>query len=305
MYADRARQIERIAWVAAGGNLALALLKILGGLIGDSLAVLGDGLDSTTDIAASAITIFAARVIAKPPDRVHPYGHFRAETIASKTLSFIIFFMGAQLALSTVRRLAAGGAAEVPEPLAVYAALVSIAGKLGMALLLSRVGRRLSSSMLIANGRNMKSDILLSAGVLAGVLFTRLLHLPILDSVAALAISGWIMRTAFVIFLESNKELMDGLDDPSIYPIVFEAVSEVSEAANPHRARVRQLANMYLIDLDIEVDGSLTVAEAHHIAVRVEERIKQKLDNVYDIMVHVEPLGNVESEERFGITGDG
>jgi divalent metal cation (Fe/Co/Zn/Cd) transporter len=98
---------------------------------------------------------------------------------------------------------------------------------------------------------------------------------------------------------------MDGLDDPTIYPIVFEAVSEVAEAANPHRARVRQLANMYLIDLDIEVDGTLTVSDAHDVAVRVEERIKQKLDNVYDIMVHVEPLGNVESDERFGITSDG
>jgi len=305
MYADRARKIERIAWVAVFGNLALALMKILGGLIGESLAVLGDGLDSTTDIAASAITIFAARVIAKPPDRIHPYGHFRAETIASKTLSFIIFFMGAQLALSTVRRLTGGLAEEVPQALALYAAAASIVGKLGLAILLSRVGRRLSSSMLIANGKNMKSDILVSAGVLAGVLFTRLLHLPILDPIVALAISAWIMRTAFVIFLESNEELMDGLDDPTIYPIVFEAVSEVSEAANPHRARVRRLANMYLIDLDIEVDGSLTVADAHDVAVRVEERIKQKLDNVYDIMVHVEPLGNVEREERFGITDDG
>jgi len=302
MYRERARQIERIAWVALGGNLALAAMKILAGLLGDSLALLGDGLDSTTDVAASAVTIFAARVIAKPPDTVHPYGHFRAETIASKTLSFIIFFMGAQLALSTVRRLTGGMRAEVPEPVAVFAAVASIVGKLALALLLTRFGRRLSSSMLVANGRNMRSDILLSAGVLGSLLFVRLLHLPVLDAVAALAISGWIMRTAFGIFLESNKELMDGLDDPSIYPSVFEAVRDISGAANPHRARVRQLANMYLIDLDIEVDGSLTVAEAHAIAVRVEERIKQKLDNVYDIMVHVEPLGNVESEERFGIT---
>jgi cation diffusion facilitator family transporter len=302
---QRAQQIERIAWVAVGGNLLLAVMKILAGLFGGSLAVLGDGLDSTTDVAASAIIVFAARVIAKPPDRTHPYGHFRAETIASKTLSFIIFFMGAQLALSTIHRLRGGVPPEIPEPLALYAAVISIAGKLGLAVLLTQVGRRLSSSMLVANGKNMKSDILMSTGVLAGVLFTRLLHLPILDSIAALAISVWIMKTAFGIFLESNKELMDGLDDPSIYPIVFDAVREVSEAVNPHRARVRRLANMFLIDLDIEVDGALTVADAHDIAVRVEAGIKQKLDNVYDIMVHVEPLGNVEREERFGISDDG
>jgi cation diffusion facilitator family transporter len=304
-YAERARQIERVAWVAVAGNLVLAVLKIVAGLVAGSLAVLGDGLDSTTDIAASAITIFAARIIAKPPDSTHPYGHFRAETIASKTLSFIIFFMGAQLALSTIRRLAGGLPSELPEPLAMYAVVVSIAGKLGLALLLSRVGRRLASSMLIANGKNMRSDILVSAGVLVGVLFTRLLRLPIVDALVALAIAGWIMKTAFGIFLESNKELMDGLDDPTIYPSLFEAVGEVSGAVNPHRARVRQLANMFLIDLDIEVEGSLTVAEAHEIAAQVEQRIKQKLDNVYDIMVHVEPLGNVEHGERFGIAHDG
>ena len=305
MHTERARQIERIAWVAVVGNLVLATIKIVAGLVAGSLAVLGDGLDSTTDIAASAITLFAARIIAKPPDRTHPYGHFRAETIASKTLSFIIFFMGAQLAVSAVRRLLSGAPTEVPASLALYAVVVSIAGKLGLALLLSRSGERLSSSMLVANGKNMKSDILISGGVLVGLAFTRWLHLPVIDPVVALAISAWIMKTAFGIFLESNKELMDGLDDPTIYPIVFEAVGGVSEAVNPHRARVRRLANMYLIDLDIEVDGSLTVAEAHDIAVRVEDRIKQKLDNVYDIMVHVEPLGNVEDEERFGITDEG
>ncbi|MBN1837771.1 MAG: cation transporter [Spirochaetales bacterium] len=305
MHSQRARQIERFAWVAVVGNLVLAAVKIAAGVLGGSLAVLGDGLDSTIDVGASAITLFAARIIAKPPDRTHPYGHFRAETIASKTLSFVIFFVGAQLALSTVHRLAAGVPPGVPEPMALYAVLLSVAGKAALAILLSRSGRRLSSSMLVANGKNMRSDILISGGVLVGLVFTRWLHLPLLDPVVALAISVWIMKTAFGIFLESNKELMDGLDDPTIYPIVFEAVAGVSEAANPHRARVRQLANMYLIDLDIEVDGSLTVAEAHDIAVRVEKRIKERLDNVYDIMVHVEPLGNVEDEERFGITEKG
>jgi cation diffusion facilitator family transporter len=304
LFSERARHIERIAWVAVFGNMMLAAVKIIAGLSAGSLAVLGDGLDSTTDIAASAITLFAARIIAKPADRTHPYGHFRAETIASKTLSFIIFFMGAQLALSTVRQLLNAVPRELPGPLALYAVVVSVAGKLALAVVLSRSGRRLSSAMLVANGKNMKSDILVSAGVLVGLLLTGWLHVPILDPIVALAISAWIMKTAFGIFLESNKELMDGLDDPTIYPIVFEAVAGVSEAANPHRARVRRLANMYLIDLDIEVDGALTVREAHDVAVRVEERIKQKLDNVYDIMVHVEPLGNVEREERFGVAGD-
>jgi cation diffusion facilitator family transporter len=302
---ERARRIERIAWVAIAGNLILALLKIVVGVKAGSLAVLGDGIDSMTDVAASGIILFAARIIAKPPDREHPYGHFRAETIATKTLSFLIFFVGAQLALSTVRRIVSGAYTEVPEIAALYAAAVSIVGKLGLAILLKRTGKRLDSSMLRANGKNMQNDILISGGVLAGVLFTRLLGLPVLDAIVALAISAWIVRTAFTIFMESNMELMDGLGEQSVYPVIFEAVAEVSGAVNPHRTRVRRLGNMYFIDMDIEVDGSKTVTEAHEIAVQVEQTIKRRLDNVYDIVVHVEPKGNVELGERYGFSDSG
>jgi cation diffusion facilitator family transporter len=126
--------------------------------------------------------------------------------------------------------------------------------------------------------------------------------MPLLDSITALLISLWIMRTAFTIFVESNMELMDGLGDQTVYPVIFKAVDEISGAVNPHRTRVRRLGNMYIIDLDIEVDGGKTVTEAHNIAIQVEHTIKQRVDNVYDIMVHVEPKGNVERNERFGVT---
>ena len=299
---ERADRIALISWVAIAGNLVLALLKIVAGLSAGSLAVLGDGIDSTTDVVASGITLFAARIIAKPPDREHPYGHFRAETIATKTLSFIIFFVGAQLALSTVRRLVSGEHGDVPQIIALYAAGISIIGKIALTAVLLRSAKKLNSSMLRANGKNMQNDILISAGVLLGVLLTQVLRFPLLDSIVALVISLWIMRTAFSIFMESNLELMDGLGDQTVYPTIFKAVEEVSGAVNPHRTRVRRLGNVYFIDLDIEVDGGKTVTEAHRIAVQVEEMIKRRVDNVYDIMVHVEPRGNVELNERFGVT---
>jgi len=299
---ERSARIELISWVAIAGNLLLALLKIIAGIRAGSLAVLGDGIDSTTDIVASGITLFAARIIAKPPDREHPYGHFRAETIATKTLSFIIFFVGAQLALSTVHRIISSEYGGVPGIAALYAAAISIVGKVALSVLLSRSGKKLDSSMLRANGKNMQSDVLISTGVLAGVVFTQAFRMPLLDSIAALLISLWIMRTAFTIFMESNMELMDGLGDQTVYPVIFKAVDETSGAVNPHRTRVRKLGNMYIIDLDIEVDGKKTVTEAHNIAVQVEHTIKQRVDNVYDIMVHVEPKGNVELNERFGVT---
>jgi cation diffusion facilitator family transporter len=296
----RAGRIALISWIAIAGNLLLAALKIAAGLWAGSLAVLGDGIDSTTDIVASGITLLAARVIVQPPDREHPYGHYRAETIASKTVSFIIFFAGAQLALSTLRRLISGQHGGVPEMVALYAVGISIAVKIALTVLLNRSGRKWDSSMLRANGKNMQNDILISAAALVGVISSQVFHLPLLDVVVAFLISIWIMRTAFVIFMESNLELMDGVGDRTVYAVIFKAVEEISGAVNPHRTRVRRLGNMYSIDLDIEVDGRTTVTKAHEIAVQVEQTIKQRVDNVYDIMVHVEPLGNVEPNERFG-----
>jgi cation diffusion facilitator family transporter len=299
---QRAGRIALISWIAIAGNFVLALLKIVMGLRAGSLAVLGDGIDSTTDIVASGITLFAASIIAKPPDREHPYGHFRADTIATRTLSFIIFFAGAQLVLTTARRLISGRHDGVPEIAALYAVGISIIGKIVLTVLLLRAGKKLDSSMLRANGTNMQNDILISAGVLVGVLLTRVFGLPLLDSIVALLVGLWIIRTAFMIFRESTLELMEGMGDQTIYPAIFKAVEEVAGAVNPHRTRVRRLGNMYIIDLDIEVDGEKTVIEAHGIALQVERLIKQRVDNVYDIIVHVEPKGNIELDERFGIT---
>ena len=299
---SRTRQIRLASYIGISGNLLLAVLKIAAGLLAGSLAVLGDGIDTSTDIATSIITLVAARIIAKPPDPEHPYGHTRAETVATKLLSFVIFFAGAQLILSTLHRLSSAEPVPMPEPLAIWVTLASIAGKFVLAFSQARIGRQAQSSMLVANGKNMQTDILMSSGVLVGLLLTRLLHLPILDAVVALLVGLWILRTAYGIFRETSLELMDGLKDPDVYPVIFGAVDSVYGAVNPHRTRVRRLANLYIIDLDIEVDGSLTVRRAHDIAAEVEQTIKERLDNVYDVVVHVEPLGNVEKDERFGLS---
>jgi cation diffusion facilitator family transporter len=156
--------------------------------------------------------------------------------------------------------------------------------------------------MLIVNGKNQQNDIIISLGVLAGLLFIVRLDLPIIDPLLASLISIYILYTAVRIFFETITELMDSERDDRIYQSIFDAVSETRGAAHPHRARVRKLSTLYVIDLDIEVRGDKTVTEAHEVAMEGERLIMEKIDNVYDIMVHVEPKGNVESEEKFGIS---
>lgn len=298
----RGRRIVVASWVGIVGNGVLALLKTVAGVVSGSAAVLGDGIDSGLDVLTSGITLVAARITSRPPDVDHPYGHSRVETIATKSVSFIIFFAGAQLAFGTVGDLFARTPREIPSELAIWVTVVSIIGKSGLAIYKRIVGNRVNSSMLIADAKNMRGDIAVSVGVLVGLGFTILFDRPILDSIVALLISIWIMVVAFQIFMETNAELMEGFTDRTVYKDIFSAVRDIDEAEHPHRVRVRTIGPLKVVDLDIEVDGSLSVYEAHAIAQRVERTIKETVDDVYDVLVHVEPLGNFERSERYGVS---
>jgi cation diffusion facilitator family transporter len=262
----RHKQIIRASWVSITGNALLSVLKITVGMIAGSMAVVADGIESASDILTSVITLITAHIMSHPPDIRYPYGYERADTIASKALSFVIFFAGAQLAISAVTKLIEGGAGEIPSLFAIWVIIASIFGKLLLALYQFRVGKNTGSSMLIANARNMQSDVMISLAVLIGLLFTVFLDMPIIDTITALAVSVWIMATAIRIFFQSNRDLMDGMDNPELYKKVFAIISEVKGVYNPHRARIRKSGNKYVIEIHIEVDGSSTVVEAHAVS---------------------------------------
>jgi cation diffusion facilitator family transporter len=300
---QRKKEIRVASWVSLIGNSILAVLKIVIGMISGSLAVIADGVDSSIDILMSFITLITSRLIARPPDKKFAYGYEKADAIAAKVLSFFIFFAGAQLAFTTIKKITLQEQVSFPGMLAVYVTLFSVAGKIFLSYYLARKGKMNHSAMLIANAKNMKYDILISVTVLVGLFFTLVLNITIADTIAALFISGWVMWGALRIFIDTNTELMDGVDDTSVYDKIFEAASAVAGVNNPHRVRSRQIGKMHMIVIDIEVDGGLSLKDAHAIAQKVEKNIRRKVENVYDIVVHTEPLGNIETDERDGITG--
>jgi len=298
----RGSKIKTASWVGIYGNAILSIAKISVGIIAGSLAVVADGIDSAIDILTSIITLIAAYFITKPPDIKHPYGYQRADTIATKALSFIIFFAGAQLAISTVMNLIEGEIREIPSVIAIYVTLISIVGKLLLAVYQFKIGKITKSQMLIANGKNMQNDVIISISVLLGLTFTFVFKLPVLDTITALVVSIWIMYVAFKIFMQTNIELMDGIENTSIYKDVFKAVEQVKNAHNPHKVRIRKLSNNYIIELDIEIDGSKNLNEAHKIGHEVEKNIRKNIKNVYEVLIHTEPRGNIDKDEKFGIS---
>jgi len=298
---SRDRLLRRTSWVSTIGNAVLSITKLVVGFFSGSLAVISDGIDSATDVIISLVMLFTARIISRPPDSRYVYGYEKAESISTKILSFVIFYAGVQMLISTVQHIFSEEVRTLPNMIAVYVTIFSIIGKLGLLFYQYKQGKKINSSMLIANAKNMRNDVVISLGVLVGLLFTFIFKLPILDSITGLIISIFIIRSGIKIFMESNVELMDGVQDTSVYKKIFEAIDKVPGAYNPHRVRSRQMANMYMITLDIEVDGHISVDEAHEIAHSVEISIKESVENVYDIVVHIEPKGHVHEKEKFGI----
>ncbi len=301
--ADRTRFVRLAAAIALAGNLALAIAKITVGGATGSLAVIGDGIDSSTDVLIAIMSLAIGFYMNRPSDKEHPWGHGRSETLGTMVLSFIILFAGTQLFGSALSQIRNPSDLVLPSPLALAITLVSIAGKAGLAASQYILGKKSGSAMILANAKNMTNDIIISVSVFAGLGLSLLLRNPILDSVTALAVSLWVMKSGITIFREQNMELMDGNADTGLYRDLFDAVRSVEGAGNPHRARIRKMAARWDIDLDIEVPGSLSVTRAHEIAQKVEYAIRCAIPDVYDIMVHIEPAGFGEHDtEQYGLT---
>jgi len=297
----REKILVRTSYFSAIGNAVLAAAKIIVGFLSGSLAVIADGFDSATDVLISFVMIFTARIVCRPPNRKYVYGYEKAESIATKILSLIIFYAGIQMVIASGQSFFSSETKEMPAIIAIYVTVFSIVGKLALAWYQHHQSKKINSSMLAANAINMRNDVIISVSVLVGLIFIFILEMPILDSVAGFIVGLFILKSAISIFISSNIDLMDGVKDETIYQKIFEAVDATAGASNPHRVRSRQIGNLYFIVLDIEVNPTITIKDAHNIAEAVESNIRQKIENIYDIIVHIEPKGACSDNEKFGI----
>lgn len=307
---SRMKLISLAGWIALLGNLSLAIIKVTAGIAAGSLAVLGDGLDSATDVSIACMTLIISRIIRRPSDENHPWGHGRAETTATMVVAFIIFYAGMQLCLSSGIQLFhfithTVTAADNTKLLSVLlVTIISIAGKLLLAWSQYHLGKKSGSIMVLANAKNMATDSIISISVLVGLAGARLLSLPILDPLVAFLVALWVLKNAISIFMQMNLELMDGNHDKELYHRLFDAVKTVRGVSNPHRVRIRKIAAHWDIDMDIEVNPDITLHDAHELAEQVETAVRNAIPDVYDIVVHMEPEGHGDHhrQEQFGLS---
>ncbi len=300
----KARYIKTAGILALLGNTFLALFKIFSAFVTGSMAVMGDGLDSATDVLIALVTLFVGSIVSRPSDKTHPWGHARSETTATMILSLVIFCAGAQLVLQSSKKIISGQFAPSLEKIAIITTSISIFGKTLLAISQAHFAKIAQSELVKANALNMRNDIVLSLSVLVGLFLSNVFKLPILDPIIAFLVGLWIIKNAITLFLQVNTELMDGNTDNSLYKKLFSAALSVPNVKNPHRARIRRLGSLLDIDLDIEVPPSLTIYDAHELAEQVEEAIRKEIPEVYDIVIHLEPYDSDSHQriERYGLT---
>ncbi|MBJ6360277.1 cation diffusion facilitator family transporter [Paenibacillus sp. GCM10012307] len=282
---EKIKQGERGAWVSIGSYLVLSALKLIIGYLFLSSALLADGFNNLTDIVASLAVLIGLRISQKPPDKDHPYGHFRAETIAALIASFIMATVGLQVLISAVRSLFEG-TEETPGMVAFWVAVAAAICMYVVYRYNDRLARRIDNHALMAAAKDNLSDALVSTGAAVGILGARM-GLSWLDAAAAVVVGIIICKTAWGIFYSSTHALTDGFDAGKLLSL-RNSIERVQGVQTISDIKARIHGSNVLVDVIVQVDPQMTLIESHRICDEIERKMEKK-HNIRSVHVHVEP----------------
>jgi len=272
--------------VGALANLLLSMVKFIGGIVGNSTALIADAVHSLSDLLTDAIVLATHKIGQMPADSNHPYGHGRAETIGATIVGVVIILAGIWIAYD-VSQVIASGSQLVPTWLAAGAALFSILVNEGIFHYTRNVGEKINSPAIIANAWHHRSDAISSIAALTGILGAHFGY-PIMDPLAGGVVALMILKVGYGILTDGLRDLMDtGLSEDQTREIqkIIDGIPEVKKF---HDLRTRTLGGEIFMDVHILVDTDLTVTEGHAAAERVRRSLINAFDKVQDVMVHVD-----------------
>lgn len=283
---QRRRLYRRAMWITLGGNLWLTLSKGVVAYLSGSAALYADAANSTADLLYSVLMVLGLWVAQRPPDASHPQGHSRFEPLVGLMVGLAMGFAGFEAARTSVERFVAGGLAVEPG-LPTLVLLASAAVKVGMFLVIRRLAQRLTSPTLNAAARDNLTDVLTSAAALVGTLGSAYVH-PLLDPVAGFLVALWIFRAAYEVGQENLAYLTGAGADLELRRALAETASNVSGVQRVHQIITEYAGPRLVADLHINVDGNLTLYEAHAISDAVQAKL-EALPDVDRAYVHMEP----------------
>lgn len=279
----------KVSIVSIISNMFLTFIKFIIGFISHSKALISDAVHSLSDVLSTVVVIIGIKLSNKKADKEHPYGHERLECVASIILSVMLFLTGVGIGASGIQNVVEGKKVLIiSSTLALFAAVLSIIIKEGMYWYTKIVAKKINSGALLADAWHHRSDALSSVGSFIGILGVKL-GFPILDSIASVIISLFIIKAAIDIFKDAIDKMVDkSCDDDTIYKIK-KIIYKNKEVINIDDLKTRQFGNRYYVDVEIAVDKDMNISKAHDVAQNVHDMIEEKIMNVKHCMVHVNP----------------
>lgn len=284
------RIAHRVSMITIIENIILSLFKLFAGIVAHSSAMISDAIHSASDVFSTIVVMIGVKLASKKPDKHHPYGHERMECVAAIVLAMVLFMTGLGIGMQALEDILNGNYEnlEIPGILALIAAVISIVTKEAMFWYTRHFAKKIDSGALMADAWHHRSDALSSIGAFIGIAGARL-GFPIMDSLASLVIFGFIVKAAYDIFKDAVDKMVDHCCDEEMEQQLEKRIIEHEKVLGIDVIRTRIFGNKIYVDIEIAVDGSYTLNEAHHIAEEIHDDIEENFPKVKHIMVHVNP----------------
>lgn len=278
---------RKVTWVSIAVNIVLTLLQIVVGFFGKSQALVADGLHSLSDLMSDFLVLYANSKSHKRADADHPYGHARFETAATLILGVLLIALGGALLWQAGTRLQNPQALQTVHAATLWVALLTLAAKEALFRYMIKVGKRVRSSLIMANAWHSRSDAASSLVVVIGI-GGNLLGATFMDLLAAALVAFLIAAMGVKFSFDALSELVDtGLASKEVFAI-RETLVNTPGVRGLHELRTRKMGNQALVDAHIQVAPAISVSEGHYIAERARSAVLDR-HRVLDVMVHIDP----------------
>ena len=292
---DREKRIYRVTLAGSAVNVVLLVFKFVAGFFGGSAAMIADAVHSLSDFITDVIVLLFVRLSSKPEDSDHDYGHGKYETLATSLIGLALLCVGVMIMYNGVHSIVSavmGNHPPQPGMIALAAALVSIALKEWAYRFTAKVGRECESQAVVANAWHHRSDALSSIGTAVGIGGAILLgdKWAVLDPIAAVVVSVFIIRTAWQLTKKSAGELLEQSLPAEMEREIVDIVAREPMASEVHHLRTRRIGSHIAIEMHLRMPGDISLYESHQHATNIEQELRKRFGASTHIGLHVEPL---------------
>ncbi|SDJ08803.1 cation diffusion facilitator family transporter [Salimicrobium halophilum] len=291
---QRNRQAQVASWVGIIANVILAILKGIAGWISGSRALVADAAHSASDVVSSVAVLAGVSIANKPPDDEHPYGHGKAENIATIIVSMLLILVGFEIAWSSIK-VFWGDTPTSPTGLALIVTVIAIAAKEALFQYKNRLGKRINSPALIADSWHHRSDALSSFGVLLGVggaMIGKVMGIEgllYMDPIAGIVVALFIIGLGYKMARESFDTVLENVLGEEESRRFIRTVEGVPGVVKVDKLLARVHGAYVIVDLKISVDARLDVEKAHLISKKVKNKLITDHEEVNNVLVHINP----------------